>query len=171
MLMSKLKIDQEIAEIENILDERESTHPDYLPPELKELQARVLTVHAHIETTLENRIIVQINAEECLSNNNRNPRLIVPTLEALLEKMSFAEKNRVVEGFKDGFPVKAVKKVNMIRIEFAHPRGSKLCDKYNLQRSQGKENKRDALRALLNAKKQIDSYLTSHWDAFKKLYE
>lgn len=59
-MFSKLAIDAEIEQIKQALQDLEDTHPDYTPPELKELQSRVLAVHAHIENALETRILLQI---------------------------------------------------------------------------------------------------------------
>ncbi len=55
--------EQEIDEIKLALEGLEDTHPDYMPPELKEIQTRVLAVHAHLENTLETRILLQLKKE------------------------------------------------------------------------------------------------------------
>lgn len=54
--------------------------------------------------------------------------------------------------------MKVVSKVNRYRIEFAHPRGMQLRNKYDFASPKGKQNIRDLLRCLLQANREMDNY-------------
>lgn len=158
-MSDKFTIDKEIEQLEESLDSLEDTHPDYIPPELKTLQARVLAGHAHLENGLETRIYLQIkrSLSEVSDDAWENA---VGVIRPLLEALSYRNKLGIVESYGDVTPglIDILKKVNSYRVEFAHPQGMKLRNKYNYTDSQGKQNVRDLLRCLLQAKREMDNY-------------
>ncbi len=63
-----------------------------------------------------------------------------------------------MKNYKDGAIENSLSKVNKYRIEFAHPRGMELRNKYNAATSQGLENIRNVYRCLLQAYREMDNY-------------
>jgi len=169
--MAKITIDKEIENLKNELDIRDDTHPDYLPPELKDLQARVLAAHAYLESTLEliisSRIAKEINEEDLRRAQIVSiPITIIPrslflnlTVSRLMNRLSFWEKLQVVKEFDNEIPASSLEKVNSYRNEFAHPKGMNLRNKYDYSKKEGKINIRNLLRCLTQTNREMDAYI------------
>lgn len=164
----KIKIDQEIRNLKYKLDSIEDTHPDYIGKDLKDLQTRALSVHAHLEAVLETIILSQVMKEEnelCFTFTHGLPTLIMSksmsatsTSIKLMEKISFINKIDIIKEFDDRIPEKSLNKVNKYRNEFAHPKGFNLRKEYDIT-SKGKENTRNLLRCLIKGWKDMDEYI------------
>lgn len=155
----KVSISEEIKALAESLDTQEDTHPDYISSELKNLQAKVLSVHAHLENALETRIFLRIK-KDISPASDETWRKITSALRLLVEALSYGDKVEIVEGYADGAPAlfRLLRKVNKYRVEFAHPKGMKLRSRYDFGTSQGKVNVRDVLRCLVQAKREMDNY-------------
>lgn len=149
--------DQEIVEIEQALKDLEDRHPDYIPPELKEIQTRVLVVHAHLENALETRILLQLK-KDVPNLDDKSRHAIAWSIRPVLESLSYKSKLEIVKNYKDEVPEKTLSTVNKYRIEFAHPRGMELRNKYNFSTPEGKQNIRNVYRCLLQAYQEMDNY-------------
>ncbi len=149
--------DQEIAEIKLALEGLEDPHPDYMPPELKELLTRVLVAHAHMENALETRILLQLkNDVPNLDDETRHA--IAYSIRPVLESLPYRSKLEIVQNYRDGVPKSSLSKVNRYRVEFAHPRGMELRNKYNAATPEGTQNIRNVYRCLLQAYQEMDNY-------------
>jgi len=169
--MAKITIDKEIENLKNELDARDDTHPDYLLPELKDLQTRTLAMHAHLEASLEliilSRIAKEINEEDfSRALITRSPITIIPrqfflnpTVYKLMNRLSFWEKLQIVKEFDNEIPASSLEKVNSYRNEFAHPKGMNLRNKYDYNKKESKINIRNLLRCLVQANKKMDVYI------------
>lgn len=158
--MRRKAIDEEIDELKNELDNLGDIHPAYLTPELRELQARVISTHAHLEELLEIRIGYQFRKEGIIKKGEDGTDVYFSQdfYRILSNYVSFRNKIEIVKEYNDNFPVNNLLKVNSYRNEFAHPKGMKLRDKYNYSTSSGKINIRDLLRCLILANKAANIY-------------
>jgi len=154
-----MSIDEKIEEILQRLDNRESTHQDYLSPELKRIQARVLATHAHLEASLENRIFIQVARDEQKLNPQRSWQNISTSVATVVSYLSWRDKVRTVKVFGDGLPTGNLDKVNELRNKFAHPKGRDLRDQYNESTLVGKENIFALLKVLDDGMQAMDDYL------------
>lgn len=171
-MQGKVKIDQEIGDLKNALDSIEDTHPDFMGKDLKDLQARVLSVHAHLEAVLETIILFQVMKEEneLRFTFNRGLPISVATESVsttrtnikLMESISFKNKINIIKDFDNKIPEKSLSRVNKYRNEFAHPKGFDLSRKYNTT-PKGKENIRDLLRCLIGSWKDMDNYILNNF--------
>lgn len=154
-----VSIDEEIEQLKKSLDSLEDTHPDYISSRLKELQTKVLAAHAHLENALETRIYMQLKRSLAPIVDEHWFKAI-SIVEPMLNALSYRNKIEIVKSYNDETPglIKALEKVNKYRIEFAHPKGMKLRNKYDIRDPKCKENIRDVLRCLYNAKREMDNY-------------
>jgi len=166
-----MELDEKIQQLKERLDSREDTSPDYLPPGVKELQNYVLTTHAHLESALGIRILVEIAREEGKANRGRDRHTLVPTTSRIVDMLSFRDKLRVIRGFQDGIPSKELEQVNEKRIEFAHPKGMELRSKYDTRTSAGKTAVKDLLQYLVDAQDGVDEYVRKYWPPTKQELE
>ncbi len=169
--MAKITIDKEIENLKDKLDARDDTHPDYLPPELKDLQARALAMHAYLEASLEiiilSRIAKDIDEEDFRRAQTIHipitiiPRhlFLNPTVYKLMNRLSFWEKLQIVKEFDNKISISSLEKVNSYRNEFAHPKGMNLRNKYDYNKKNGKINIRNLLRCLVRANREMDAYI------------
>lgn len=167
-----MKIDKEIESLKIELDSVEDTHPDYMNENLKELQTRVLAVHAHLESVLESIIWQQIMKEEdeLIFNFNRGLPVsfqhkslsVTTTSIKLMEKITFRNKIDIVKEFNDNIPDETLKKINRYRNEFAHTKGFDLRKKYNTT-SKAKQNVRDLLRCLSRGWEDMNNYILKYF--------
>lgn len=161
--MPKINIDQEIDALRQRIDERHDIDPDYLPKPLREFQNMVIRTHAQLEEALENLILRQIRIDErarMIGLRDDAFRLSINRTDLdLLSELSFFSKLNVVVRFGVGFPEDAARKINRYRIEFAHPRGKSLRDRYDISTSRGKQNVRDLLRCLAGVMEALDRYI------------
>lgn len=156
-----MKILDEIKQLKERLGSIEDTSPDYLPLELKELQNLVLSTHARMEASLDGRIYVKIKNEIDPNSNIDNQFILLKssTLQYfLINKLSFREKLNAIVEFKDGVPNKSLNTVNSYRIEFAHPKGFDLREKYNYKTKEGRIEIRNLLRALIKCESDMNKY-------------
>ena len=75
-MIKKIDIDQEIKNLKQFLDDSEVTHPDYIPPELKEIQSYVLATHARLEKGMEDLILSQV--QEKLEQMDKDKWYTIP---------------------------------------------------------------------------------------------
>lgn len=160
-MSKKITIDQEIENIKQILDDAEVTHQDYLGPDLKEIQNYVLSAHARTEKDIEILILLHLKEEMAGKLNKEGRWKIQPLLEAL----SYRAKLELIEDYylsqEDKKKlIKPLLKVNSIRIEFAHPKGMDLRNKYTYQTIKGKQNIRNLFRALKQAQDELRNYFS-----------
>lgn len=164
-----MQIDQEIEQLKSELSELEDIHPDYIFPEIKELQTLVLACHAHLENALENRIRMEVVGLRTKDNfiSVENWDKVSSKIQPLILSLSFMGKVKIIEDFKEVSPefLKSLKKVNTHRIDFAHPKGSDLRIKYGLGSPKCKENTRDLLRCLKRSK----DLMSDHFSRLSKL--
>ncbi len=91
---------------------------------------------------------------------------VLGIINPLFDNMSYRNKTETIENYSGVTEnlIKALSKVNKYRIEFAHPKGLELRDKYNYNTSKGKQNIRDIFRCLKDAEDKMNNY-------FKKLIQ
>ena len=158
----KISIDEEIENLKACLNTLEIIHPDYISPELKEIQGYVLATHARLEKGMENLILSQIK-EKLRRIDKDKWYAVLRIINPLFDYMSYRNKTEAIKNYSGVTKnlIRALDKVNKYRIEFAHPKGFELRNKYNYN-SKGKQNIRDILRCLKNAEDEMNNY-------FKKL--
>ena len=164
-MSSKIKIDEEIKNLGSYLNALESIHPDYTGLKLKKLQGRVLTAHAHLEEIVNILIgykIAKAFGRSYFKMSTPSKALINLFLQPLLNNISFRNKIEIIEKYKDIKTelIKALRKVNGYRNEFAHPKGSKLREKYKSNSPKGKQNIRDLFRCLVKANNELNKYFS-----------
>ena len=158
-IMNKRDINKEIEEIKDFLNEREDIDPDYISPELKNIQSYVLLSHARLERGMDYMILWEIrkNLKKINKDSWYKTRKIV---DSLLDHVGYRNKVEIISNYNDLSKqlVNSLNKVNKYRIEFAHPKGYSLRDKYNYNNPRGKQNIRDLLRCLKIAEERMDNY-------------
>lgn len=100
-MIEKIKIDNEINLLNETLGELEDIHPDYISPELRDLQAKVLATHVHLETAIEIRILYEIERILRLNNVIVSKALTLLAIEPLLNNLSYRNKTEVMEALRD----------------------------------------------------------------------
>jgi len=163
-MTSKTTIGEEIKQLSKALETLEDIHPDYIPLELRDLQAKVIATHAHLETAIEICILYEIGkvfGSNFFGRGVASKAIILGAIQPLLNNLSYRNKREAFEGYKSAKPelVKALKKVNSYRIEFAHPKGMKLRKKFDYNDSKGKQNIRDLLRCLIRTNNKMNDYI------------
>ena len=161
-MTQKITIEQEIENIKTELNTSEDTDPDYIGPELKEIQNYVLARHASAEKDMDTLILLQIK-EKVGQLEKKVWYSLLEKLRPLLESLSYRAKLDIVEIHylsKDDSSklVKPLQKLNSLRIEFAHHKGMELRNKYSYQTNKGKQNIRDLFRALKKANDELNNY-------------
>jgi hypothetical protein len=154
-----MKIDEEIEKLQQDLKILKDTHPAYIPSEIKKLQGIVIAAHSHLDSFMGTLMIVKLKKVLNLSDVQvwRNSLLII---SPMLDNLAYMDKVNVLSEYGD-VPkelLKALKKVNFYRIEFAHPDGEKPRNKYNYSDPNGKEKIRDLLRCLVDTRYKMDDY-------------
>lgn len=161
------RIDEEIESLKTSLEIAEDIHPDYAPPELKDLQTTALAHHAQFERSIEVRIIIEVKKllppAKSGMEHVQGAR-VLNSIRPLLDRISYPQKLSIWEGYGDAPAslVRALKKANMYRNEFAHPDGMELRNTYNLSTHEGKVETRDLLRALVKAHQELNSYFSAN---------
>ncbi len=120
--MNKVSIDEEISNLKLRLSELEDIHPDYTSLELKDLQTKTLTTHAHLENALDNRIRLKILGLREIKNSEKWDKA-APKLQQLLNLLSYRNKLEIVKSYNDSSDIfiSSLGRVNTYRIKFAHP--------------------------------------------------
>lgn len=146
-----MDIDSEISKLKVNIKNSTVTHPDYMPKELEELQNLTINTHANLAVAMNS--IIHQSIKTTLNLKKEDFMKAVVSLSPIMEKLSYRQKVEVIEsiGGVSKELVKALKKVNSCRIEFAHPEGMFLRSKYDSRDFKGKQNIRDLLRSLTNA--------------------
>lgn len=155
-----MTIDEEIEQHKQTLLSRESTHPDYLPPEILELQNRVIITHARLGISMGNVVLLKLK-ETLAPLDEEKWKQVLFVVAPLLDNTSYMGRLRTLEMYDDSPAglLEALKKVNSYRIEFAHPEGMELRKKYNHSDSKAKQRIRDLLRGLVDTDKKMDDYM------------
>lgn len=149
-----MKIDEEIRRYFLKYRVRDIVIPDNsLPDHLKELQYYVILTHTVLDIDMLVRILCQIRykAGDQLDSNIWNKINLI--IQDALDQIQFMFKLNLIEQYDD-FPdqlAKALKKVNILRIEFAHPKNEILIKKYDNSSRHGKIQIRNLFRALERA--------------------
>jgi len=121
-----------------------------------------LAAHAHLEDGLKTAIYKKIKEGQSPISAKDWDR-VRTSIEPLVEALPFRKKVKMFEDY-DGVTttlIKALGKANKYRIEFAHPEGAKLRVKYNYSDPQSKQNIRDLMRALTDAKAEMNAYFSN----------
>jgi hypothetical protein len=93
-------IEQEIEELKIELNQREDTHPDYLPIEVRELQNYVIAVHSHLEESLKNRFLAW-SKKNLQKAGDASVGIGLPIIHDLLDEVPYSNKVRIIEKFND----------------------------------------------------------------------
>ncbi len=152
-------MDDEIKQLMESIGRRKDTHPDYMPDKLEQLQALVLASHARMENALETRIYLQIRKK--VKPLDQSTWLSVrDAIRPLIEPMSYANKVKIIESYGDKTDnlLGLLWKMNGYRIEFAHPNGMDLRQKYNFADPQGKQYILQLLKCLDEVEREMDNY-------------
>ncbi|GAA2049012.1 hypothetical protein GCM10009839_63490 [Catenulispora yoronensis] len=120
-----MKIEEIVSEVERIkrkFDELNDADPeDYLPPLLNELRKYIFQIHASYERSLELLLLIDFF----------NGYIEYESGATVLDELSFFSKLKLVHKAHPKFPHRLAEKLNKLRNDFAHKKGSTLRAGWN----------------------------------------
>ncbi len=150
-----MTIDEEIKNFFLEIEIREQLMPDNsLPEYLKKIQHYILLTHSDLDIDMLVRILSQIRYEAGDGLNNETWDKINLLILNSLDEIPYMPKLNIVENYGDlSKPlIEALRKLNTLRNEFAHPKIDILIKKYDIKTQNGKDQIQSLIRALKNAR-------------------
>lgn len=139
-----------------------STNDDFSSQELRNIAAQIFFLHAEIERQMERRIILEFFADQGLNAKTYESTSVIMTKTVFLviNSLSFYQKLDVIKDFHDKeLPEGALRRVNAIRNEFAHPRQHGAKYKYDINTIDGKQNVIKILKDLTAGVQAMSTYM------------
>ena len=118
------KIDKEISEINEIIDNWEDTDSIYMEEHIRELRHRIMYVHTRLESAVGVLIGVYVLAPAYDTFSEETSQLIMTRFDNVISETDFARKVNLAEEFNliPGTLKDKLFKVNSLRLIFSHPK-------------------------------------------------